>query len=280
MKHAKTFIIAGVALLAVLDVVLVAFALRVGAGTAVSAQSLGHTTSASSTLGAAPSTPASGSSAPSSTAATTNRGTGRLMIVAVDADHAWRVHGGACGSGGATIERSTDGGATWKPITTSLKAITRLDTTDTDSAFVVGADQDCKPTELVTKDGGDSWAKGGDVALDWYIDPKDPTFFHNLADPGTQPCPQSASLDLAAGSPNMAWVLCKEGAVRQTYSSGREWADVGQVDAGLALTVSPDNSRVYAVRPGSSDCAGVEVVRVSSKNSVLSCTRTDASPAP
>ena len=73
-------------------------------------------------------------------------------------------------------------------------------------------------------------------------------------------------------------MLCKDGAVRLTYSSGREWADVGQVDRGLAMTVSPDNSRVYAVRPGSSDCAGVEVVRVSSKNTVLSCARTDVSP--
>ena len=281
MKLTKTHATIGIAVLALADVVLIALALQAGAGTGAASTTVPRpTTSASS--------PAKGTTSPSATTPTPSSSntatgaaaahTGRVMIAAVDADHAWRAFAGSCETGGASIERTSDGGATWTPTAAPLKTITRLAPQDTSSAFVVGAGKACTATERRTADGGATWTTGGDVAQDWYIDPKDPVSFHSPVPSGVQPCTQGAPRDFAVGPAGKAWVLCEGGAVRMTYSSGREWIDAGQVDTALALSVVPNTNRAYAARTGGSDCAGVQVVRVDpngGSNAVTSCAKVD-----
>jgi photosystem II stability/assembly factor-like uncharacterized protein len=199
------------------------------------------------------------------------------MLVAIDDQRAWRVGAGTCADGGATLTRTADGGKTWAEGKTLLSRIVRVQPTNGQVAFVVGAFSNCAALLKDTKDGGDTWGSVGTVESVWFRDPKDATVVGGPGLSTSQPCGKRDVLDLAVLSPTSARVLCVDGVVRQTTDTGSSWTDAGQVPGAVALAVaSADPAQTYVARLDAPGCAGVAIVRVG-QDSATSCVR---SPAP
>ena len=64
-------------------------------------------------------------------------------LLMVDTEVAYRGSTGTC-LGGASLERTTNGGKTWRPLEVPAEAILDLRTTGADSVEVVGADERCR----------------------------------------------------------------------------------------------------------------------------------------
>jgi hypothetical protein len=276
----------GLLALAAADVVLITFALKAGAGPEAADPAAGAAISSSSSAAAKGPTPSPGhsgasgqgtASAPRSSP-TPGPGSARLMIEAVDGKHAWRVFAGTCDKGGATIERTSDGGATWEHVTSPLRTLTRLQPRSPEAAFVVGADRSCKPQLRSTVDKGGSWAATAPASLAWYIDPRNPRVVHAPGAGPTRPCPgQGAAIDLAASGVGGAAVLCGDGRVMKTASGGSSWSGAGRVKGAVALAVSPAGAgHNYVIRRGGPGCAGLQLVRASVPARILSCAVGDA----
>lgn len=276
----------GLLALAAADVVLISFALQAGAGPEGADPAAGAAASSSPSVGTkgpkpSPSrfaAPGQGTANAPRSSPTPGPGSARLMIEAVDGKHAWRVFAGTCDKGGATIERTSDGGATWEHVTSPLRTLTRLQPREPGAAFVVGADRSCKPQLRSTVDHGDSWAATAPASLAWYIDPRNPRVVHAPGAGPTKPCPgQGAAIDLAASGTGGASVLCGDGSVLKTASGGSTWSGAGRVKGAVALAVSPaDTGQTYVIRRGGPGCAGLQLVRTSVPARIVSCAASDA----
>jgi len=259
-----------------LDVVLVAMALR-------SNQASGIDTSPSSTATASihssgvPESPSPTTSTPSVTSsATATAATAPLqtMLVAIDDKRAWRVHAGSCSAGGATLATTNDGGRTWTDTKAPLRTIVRVRPTDSQAAFVVGADVRCLAELKSTTDGGGAWGSTSTVGDAWFRDPKNPKVVGAPGASTSQPCGGLAVLDLAVVSQSTARVLCADGLVRSTTNTGSSWTDSGEVTGAVALAVlSADPAKTYVTRLDVPDCAGIQVQRVD-QSVATSCIQT------
>jgi hypothetical protein len=195
----------------------------------------------------------------------------RTMLVALDDKRAWRADAGSCADGGATVGTTVDGGRTWAKRRVTLPRIVRVQPADTRTAFVIGAGSSCAAVLEDTSDRGLTWAMSSDVGRAWFRDPGNPVVVRAPGSSTSRPCARRDVVDLAVLATGSARVLCADGLVRSTTSNGSVWNTVGTVDGGAALgvsTVSP--SETYAVRLGSADCAGVQVLRVG-KRVATSC---------
>ncbi len=79
-------------------------------------------------------------------------------LLMVDPDVAYRGGTGTC-LGGASLERTTNGGKAWRPLTVPAEAILDLRTTGTDSVEVVGADERCRVRIWASADQGETWSE-------------------------------------------------------------------------------------------------------------------------
>ena len=212
------------------------------------------------------------------TSPTTSPGTAsaplQIMLVALDAQRAWRVHAGSCADGGASLATTRDGGKTWAKGEANLRRIVRVRPDDSQVAFVVGAGTSCAAELKNTGDGGVTWSAGGTGSLAWFRDPKDPQVVRAPGLAVSRPCGKHAVLDLAVVTADSARVLCEDGLVRSTTVNGSVWVDVDRVDGAVALavtTASPAETNV--ARVGVPDCAGVQILRVPQRF-VASCVQT------
>jgi hypothetical protein len=285
---------AGLVALAALDVVLVGTALRSTRYGAIDAASISSVASdpknAADGTGPADSiaksVTASPTSGPSATANPTAPATAsptatpdqptplQIMLVAIDDHLAWRVHAGSCGSGGATLATTSDGGKTWAGAETSMRSIVRVRPSDGRTAFVVGAGSSCEADLRSTIDRGGTWGSTSTVGSAWFRDPKNLTVVNAPGASTAQPCGERAVLDLAVVSHSTARVLCADGRVRSTTNTASSWTDVGQVTGAVTLAVrSASPAQTYVARLGAPDCAGVMVQRVD-QTGATSCVET------
>ena len=64
-------------------------------------------------------------------------------------------------------------------------------------------------------------------------------------------------------SRSTARVLCADGGVRSTTTTGTSWSDSGQVTAAVALAALPASPEyTYVVRVDAADCDGIQLWRV------------------
>ena len=205
---------AGLVLLAGADLVLSTVAVRAGAA---------EPTSAAAPAASSRSVEEAGPSVPSTASATTAApdpaagDAARLVVVAVDARHAWRFSRGSCSGLKSTLERTSDGGSTWQATKSPFATITRLKPTDAVSAFAVGANRSCTPRLRSTGDAGTSWGSSGSVAQTWYVDPKDPSAVGAPGAGTSHPCADGATVvDLAVIDAGSARALCADGSLHDT----------------------------------------------------------------
>lgn len=187
----------------------------------------------------------------------------QTMLVAVDDQRAWRALAGSCSAGGATLETTKDGGATWVNTNTPVEMIARVRAADDQSAFVIGAGQSCVAELRTTTDAGAAWGSVSSVASAWFRDPQDPTVVGGPGASASQPCAGLVVLDLAVLSPRSARVLCADGGVRSTTDTGSAWVDSGALAGAVAMAVLPASpAHTYVVRVDAADCDGIALWRV------------------
>jgi hypothetical protein len=201
----------------------------------------------------------------------------QVIVYAVDGTTAWRATVGACGSGGASVQVSSDGGKTWRNRTSPYAAITRVQADNATKGFVVGADNACSMGVKTTTDGGTTWPGNGSLAGIIARDPGDPTKARAPGGRTVTPCGSVPVVDLARNSTNGAQVLCADGAVRSSTDDGVTWSDSAKVTSGLALDSRLVGGTVTAyVAWVKSGCAGVQISSVvSGKVSDLGCATAD-----
>ncbi|MCU1537404.1 MAG: hypothetical protein JWP82_1755 [Humibacillus sp.] len=254
----------------VLDLALVALALRPGRGAPASTPGVAVSVPAATTPTASASASTSGTATPTGTA-TTGGSTApepapvTALVGALDATTAWRATAGSCKEGGSAALVTTDGGATWNKTKTPARSLARVQPLDQDRVFAVAAGADCALKQYASNDRGDSWQAPTAVSGGWARQLDAPTDVLSPQNDRAQPCGTSTDvIDLSRTSASQAQALCASGAVRLTTDGGSTWTDSGGVSGGLALgnRVVSGTLRTYVARVGG-DCPGLQLVRVS-----------------
>jgi len=186
----------------------------------------------------------------------------RLLSV-VDETTAWRTEAGSCPSAGATVtlERTTDGGATWTPSTVSTEAaltsVDRLQATDPSTAFVVGAGgSECTSTFSQTFSAGQSYVDYPDrLGAAWYVAASDRATVHSPTGSHAAPCAVVATL--AVTDDEQAAVLCDDGTLSTTIDAGTTWASPTGVPGTVSVTAGTDG--YLLARLGQEGCESVSV---------------------
>lgn len=253
--------------LLVADIVLVVAVVQ-GAQTPSAQAARTTTPHPAATTSTTSSAPAPGPTPPSVTA---------MVLDVVGPKTAWRATPGSCADGGAVLERTTDGGATWARVDAPFRAVTRISASSASAGFVVGAEAaDCKLSVRSTTDVGGSWKAPGRLSSTWYADIEDRASVHTAGDHDTTPCAKDAVRQLTRVTDDVTAVLCDDGTVRATTDGGSSWAVVGQQDGAVAMAASHDTAwtvRVAAL--GQKDCAGVQVLSLAAAGpTVTGCIET------
>jgi photosystem II stability/assembly factor-like uncharacterized protein len=185
------------------------------------------------------------------------------ILTLVDDRTAYRGTAGTC-EGGATLERTTDGGRTWKPLDVPVAHLLAVEVVTTTSLQLVGsaAGGDCQPTVWVSGDRGGTWNGPQDAVVGWYADPEDPTTVHTLTGAVPSPCPDPsvAPVRLDAESPTAATVLCSGGDVLRTTDAGVTWTPATAQRGAVALAWG-DSDTGWLLDSDAGGCPGLTLLR-------------------
>ncbi len=249
--------IAMVALVGLLlvDVVLVVLAMRPPAAADTSQT---RTTAASVT----PTTGGSPTTAPT-TETPTGPGPLAATIAGLDATTAWRATVGSCADGGADVEVSTDGGATWTAAKTPVGAIVRVQPLEKGRGFVIGAGPDCTPRQYSTTDSGKTWSTPEPVDGGWARKLDTPTEVLAPSQPKARACGDQVVFDLSRTSAEQAEALCADGSVKVTTDGGVSWGDSGTASGALAISNRIESGVLSTYAAGiDPKCKGIQIVKV------------------
>lgn len=193
------------------------------------------------------------------------------LLAAVDGNTAWRATTGPCPATPASVELSTDGGATWKKSDASgsakASALIRLTGQSAKQASAVAlASAGCAPEFIRTYVGGDNWASyAGETSSAWYADPSSNSKVHSPNGQVNAPCTVAG---LAVSGNTDAAVLCANHDVYRTNDSGANWGTPQHVDGGAAIGARDGGYIVAAV--GAGQCGGVQTVSLDAGTSPAS----------
>lgn len=171
------------------------------------------------------------------------------LLAAVDGRVAWRGSAGTC-AGGAVLERTSDGGATWRPVVAPVATISALRLLGPSQVELVGAGPSgvadaaaCTPGVWTSGDSGRSWSGPDDASAVWYRDPQRAGQLHSPAGPVPNPCPDRDRpvVELAGLTAVDAVLLCPGGSLYRTADAGARWARVADQPGAVAMAwQSPD----------------------------------------
>ncbi len=257
----------GLVALVLVDIALVFAALRLtGRSSAAEVPSSDGTVGPTSAPAATTTPPASATTTTTAPDAGPTNITGvplTVVVSAVDGNLAWRATVGTCGSGGATVQITSDGGKTWRTRTSPYPVITRIQATDATKGFVVGADEACAMGVRSTTDGATTWPGTGSLADTLARDASDPTKVRAPGSRTVAPCGTTQVVDLARNSANGAEALCADGSFRSSGDDGRTWPEAGRVTSALAMDSKLVGSTVTAYVAWTKEgCEGVQVSTV------------------
>lgn len=157
-------------------------------------------------------------------------------LLLADVDVAYRGTSGSC-LGGATLERTSDGGRRWVSVTVPAAGIYALTGTGGAPLQLIGVDSDCTLQQWVSADGGRTWSAPTPSSG---VFSRLPGTTRQIATPTgvtRSPCPDRAVAPLAVEpiSETAAAVLCDGGGVFLTADGGVGWAAVSAVTGAEAL---------------------------------------------
>ena len=196
-------------------------------------------------------------------------GSGRHLLSAVGASEAWRAVSGACSGSNAYLEHSTDGGASWTPVTLGddVNNVLALQAGTGTVSVLVGVGDDCDPTVRTSSDDGATWKAGAPGAAGAGI-----VKAGLLLSSGVVPAPCSDPIDAFQGKYTTA-VVCHDQV--QWRSGTRAWVPVPVKGV---RSVADDGDLYMIARVGAADCGGVEIdsmpavgVTAGTKTSPIGC---------
>lgn len=157
-------------------------------------------------------------------------------LVMVSDTVAYRARIGSC-LGGATVERSTDGGVRWRQMNSPAPAVLSLSSTGGDAVDAVGADDRCKVRVWSSTDRGESWSDAARASDLFTWVPGDPSRLATPSGEVKNPCPQrsEAPLSVETITATEAAVLCVTGDVFTTDDGGAKWTAQVPVIGGQAM---------------------------------------------
>lgn len=187
-----------------------------------------------------------------------------VLLAGLDGDMAWRATTGDCEAGGATLEFSDDGGASWQEVSSPAATISRVQPLSSGRGFIVGAEDGCGQSEFSTADGGATWVGPRQLVGGWARKLDVPSEVLTPQSAAASPCGGGPVLDLSRTSAEQAEALCQDGSVMVTNDGGLTWGDSGSAEGAVALSnrLEDEVLATYAARTGITGCDGVEIVRV------------------
>ncbi|PZF59460.1 hypothetical protein DEI81_13800 [Curtobacterium sp. MCBD17_013] len=280
-RQALVWLAAVVVVLVVVDVLLVTVALGRTApgdnGQAAPIPTFSSVPAATATPTARPSASASATAdpTPSATGTPTAAGDGqRRFLVAVSASELWRATSGSCTGGDAVVERSTDGGATWKAGSTAqydVHTVAGLDAGGVKTSIVAGTGASCAETALSSYTDGEYWAADDAALVSDYVTTDSRIHMSS----GTSPSPCASPTQVLTSGTTAAVVCPGVLAVRQTAAD--DWV---QVPVSGLVAATPTDSGFTLARTGRSTCDGVEVDTLTTAAAAAGSKPTHAGCAP
>lgn len=256
VDRTRVLVASGVAVLAIVTVILCVLALLQFRGTPSTAPTSTASESSPSEPNPGPSAAESPSPSPSPA--------GDLMpptrlLAAYDGARVYRAWVGACPDPRTGFERSVDGGATWQGTdlagrTDSSRALTLTAGAPDFVQLVTLRAQDCAAQYVRSFVGGIDWEVfDSELAVTWYFDPARPTVVHTPQGERAAPC---TAVSLAATRERAA-VLCTDSTVVTTADAGATWGAPASVPNVAAIAVSPNGYRIAVLN--TDGCAGIQL---------------------
>jgi hypothetical protein len=249
----RAWLMAGLAALILVDIVLVAFALFPDVMQGVAQE---RSTPGKSSLATKADEPVEAPAVIAPVSAPPTR-----LITAVDDSSAWRTTTGECPASRAILERTVDGGATWRqyPLAplVDVRSVTRIEASDSSYISVIGRrGPDCSAILAATYTGGRDWKEfPAQLADAWFVDPTNRATIHTARAERTAPCDTIVSVAIV-GADETA-VLCSTQMMFRSSDGGLTW-DAGVLVPGAASLDDMDREIVVATT-GQPGCAGVQM---------------------
>jgi len=239
----RPLLLLGVVAFIVVDVVLIALAVRhVDGGAAADRPGP-----------ARPSPDRSVSESPPSEAVEAEVRRGRPLLMAAGAGEVvLRAQPGSCDGEAARLSVSRDGGASFEDREIAAQVLLRLDVTSLSDMWVAGLNADCEPTFYRSGDGGRSWEATAGTQGAWHLLPDGSDALHAPDGEVELPCTPVA---LSSVSFEFAAAGCDAGDIVTTSDRGESWQPRGTVPGVVDLAfVGPQRGWAVSV---ATDCAAV-----------------------
>ena len=179
----------------------------------------------------------------------------RTLAVGSRPNHLIRGAVGSCGAGAASLEVTSNGGATWQAASlTGLgdTQILSLDTNDPGVMRMVYLDSACSPQLARSFVGGTDWELTKGVEAAWYLNPTEPASANTPSGKVALPC-SAVSLTATA---ERGIALCDDASVAVTEDFGASWSAPLAIAGAVAVAL---NGPAFAVATaGVDECAGVQ----------------------
>ncbi len=191
----------------------------------------------------------------------------KRLLVADTGREAWRATVGDCSTPGR-VERSTNRGKSWKRVVeTSLAPIVRLGTDQGNHYVVGGADPNCSTRYVAYSTAGGVLGQTDAPQGLWFLDPDERDRVVGPGNAMATPCKQQHVVGLAALDLSKAVVICGDGVMMATSSSGMSWNRVANVPGTMAVAAGTGR---YWIAGFNKACDGISVRPVAVDNNNIS----------
>jgi hypothetical protein len=201
----------------------------------------------------------------------------KSLLFAESARAAWRASVGDCQTSG-TVERSTDGGKTWRSVVkTGLAPVVRLGVGAGNVYTVGGAGQACSTryTEYATD--GSVVASTDNPSNMWFPRPKNRDEIHGPANNKATPCAPNHVVGMSSLTVSDALVICTDGSSMVTSDSGQSWEEAAELPGTMA--VGSGGGR-YWIAGTTAECDGISVRSLAFSEGELSPSPSQCAPTP
>jgi hypothetical protein len=179
----------------------------------------------------------------------------KRLLLAMSSETAWRATVGDCNSPGK-IERSTNGGASWKGVVrTGPAPIVRLGAETNGDLFVIGGTRRSCSVRYVAYAGDGTVTTSASPANVWFPTPENRDEINGPGGTKDTPCDGHA-IGLASLSLDRALVMCDDGTAMSSGNAGKTWRQVARIPDALAITAGSGRYWVGGTHEG---CDGVTV---------------------
>jgi len=157
------------------------------------------------------------------------------------------TRGGCGGPPEPRVGVSTDGGRTFQPVDSPVGEVLRVEIDSAADLWLVGLDESCVPGFYRSGDAGQSWEESAGTAGAWHLLPGDAEALHAPAGRAPIGC---SPVTLSSVDPQVAFAGCADDSLRMTGDGGATWRPAGRVpglvatafrgpDVGVAVGLTP-----------------------------------------